>query len=395
MRIAVLCTDQGVRVPGDKGASLHLVAVARALVDLGHDVLLVGVAGHGSPPAGVRTHLLPHPGRAEGLVREGRKLALVERFVEDAGPVVRDFAPDVVHERLSLFGTAGHRIAGSCGAVHVVEVNALLAQEEARWRGLVQTDLAAERELETLRAADHVITVSAEWEQRVRRLLGPGASVATVPNGFDEDLVCRPLDPVAVRQRHGIPAEVSLAVFTGALRPWHGVETAVDAVARMPQDVHLAVAGGGELRAELAERARRLGAGHRVHLLGQLPHADAVDLVRAADVALAPYPRSDDFAFSPLKLMEYIGAGTPVVASAVGQVVAVLEEAGVGVLVTPGDAVDLARGIHEVLDDPCARRRARDAAEVLRRTCGWRARVAALVDGIPARPTRKVPTRCS
>jgi glycosyltransferase involved in cell wall biosynthesis len=395
MRVVVLCTDQGVRVPGEKGASLHLAAVARALADLGHEVLLVGVAGHGAPPAGLRTLLLPHPGRAQGLVREGRKLALVERFVEDAGPVVRDFAPDVIYERLALFGTAGLRIARSCGAVHVVEVNALLAEEESRWRGLVQTRLAAERELETLRAADHVVTVSAEWEQRVRELLGPDASVVTVPNGFDEDLVRRPLDRDAVRRRHGIPAHVGLAVFTGTLRPWHGVETAVDAVAALPDAVHLAVAGGGEMGAALRARATELGAGHRVHLLGHLPHPDTLDLVRAADVALAPYPPSADFAFSPLKLMEYVGAGTPVVASAVGQVVPVLEEAGVGVLVTPGDAGDLARGIREVLDDPWASRRALRAAVGVRDTCGWRARVRTLVDGIPVGVDAKGAARCS
>ena len=53
MRITVLCADLGVRVPGDKGASVHLLSITRAFIDAGHEVLLVGVAGRDPAPPDV------------------------------------------------------------------------------------------------------------------------------------------------------------------------------------------------------------------------------------------------------------------------------------------------------------------------------------------------------
>ena len=43
MRIAVLCSDLGVRVPGEKGASLHLCAISTALARTGNDLSLIHI----------------------------------------------------------------------------------------------------------------------------------------------------------------------------------------------------------------------------------------------------------------------------------------------------------------------------------------------------------------
>ena len=111
MRITVLCTDLGIRLPGEKGASMHLASITSAFAAVGHDVQLVGVAGHEPPPVALTAaladvHLLPHPGRAEGLQRERNKLAFVDHVVAEVGPQVEAFAPHLVYERLSLFGSA-------------------------------------------------------------------------------------------------------------------------------------------------------------------------------------------------------------------------------------------------------------------------------------------------
>ena len=97
MRITVLCTDLGVRIPGDKGASMHLASITKAFAECGHDVQLVAIAGHGEPDALLRRladHVLvPHPGRAEGIERERNKLDTVEHVVDEIGPRVAAFGP--------------------------------------------------------------------------------------------------------------------------------------------------------------------------------------------------------------------------------------------------------------------------------------------------------------
>ena len=114
MRILVLCSDTGVRVGDGKGAALHLLAVTSAFAALGHQTEVVGVAANPDGPLerwDVPQHLVPHPGRSVGLVRELRKRAVVEEVAARGLEVAARLRPDLVYERLSLFGTAGLRVA--------------------------------------------------------------------------------------------------------------------------------------------------------------------------------------------------------------------------------------------------------------------------------------------
>lgn len=350
MRIAVLCTDLGVRVPGTKGASLHLCAIASAFSHLGHDVKLIAVAGPGGPPPELDCLLFAHPGRADGIERERRKLRMVDQVVEGATADLSAFQPDLLYERLSLFGTAGSRLAVMTGATHVIEVNALLAEEEARWRRLVLVDEAAGRERDALARADLRVCVSAEVAASVARV-APGPPTIVVPNGVDAGLFAEPADRAAARRELDLPPGGQLLGFTGSLRPWHGLDVALAALGELP-GVELVVAGDGPLRAELEELAATLGVADRVRWLGALGHERIPTFLGALDVALAPYPRLDGFSFSPLKLFEYLAAGTPVVASDIGQVRTILDGGRWGDLVPAGDASALARSVLRVLAEP-------------------------------------------
>lgn len=345
----MVCSDLGVRVPGTKGASLHLQAISTALARAGHDVLLVAVAGHGPPPSEVATLLLPHPGRSEGVRRELRKLAFVERLHGRARADVAAFRPDVLLERLALFGTAGRRLAAETGAVHALEINALLADEERRWRGLRLGPVARRREAAVVRGAALRVPVSEELAAQVRAL-APGAPTEVLPNGVEAGAFAELPARADARAAFALPADRPLVGFTGSLRPWHGLHVALDALPGVPEAL-LVVAGDGEIRGELEDRARRLGVTDRVRWLGHVDHARVPVLLAALDVAVAPYPPLESFAYSPLKLFEYLAAGVPVVASRVGQVTTILEDGRRGTLVSPGDAVDLAAALRTVLVD--------------------------------------------
>jgi glycosyltransferase involved in cell wall biosynthesis len=376
MRILVVCSDTGVRIGHGKGASLHLRAITHAFATLGHQVEVVGIAS--SAPAdldwAVPVHAVPHPGRAEGLERELRKLTATAAVSRRARAVADRLRPDMIYERLALFGTAGMDVAADSGAVHVLEINALLTAEESTWRGLQLAQRAREIEARVLRTADLRVAVSDEVFDAIVPYAAGGPGV-TVPNGVDLELFSACHDRDHARAAFGLPERAAILGFTGSIRPWHGLDIAITALSQLPEHVHIAVAGTGPVQDELRQRAAELGVGHRLHWLGQLDHQHIPRMLAACDVALAPYPQLPNFGFSPLKLYEYLAAGVPVVASDIGQIRTALGHGRWGRLVAPGDAQALAAAVSAELHElERARVRAAAAREFALSRHGWTGR---------------------
>ena len=350
----MLCSDTGVRIGDGKGAALHLQAITSAFAALGHETEAVGVAANPTGPMEhwpVPQHLVAQPGRAQGPTRELRKREIVEDVAVRGLEAAARLRPHLVYERLSLFGTAGLRVAATSGARHVVEVNALLTREEASWRGLHDPQQAQAVEAMVLAGADLRVAVSEEVAADVHPFCG-GGPLVVVPNGVDVELFRDRPDRARARAELGLPASAQLLCFSGSLRPWHGLDIAIEAMAALPVDVHLVVAGDGPVRPALESRAHQLGLDRRIHWLGQVAHRHIPRVLAACDVALAPYPALQHFGFSPLNIYEFLAAGIPVVASSIGQIPRVLDGGRWGCLVCPGDPVALAAGVADVLREP-------------------------------------------
>jgi glycosyltransferase involved in cell wall biosynthesis len=74
---------------------------------------------------------------------------------------------------------------------------------------------------------------------------------------------------------------------------------------------------------------------------------------------------------SPLKIVESLAVGTPVVTGNVGDRSEMVGAGRAGVLVTPGDPLALAEGIETVLFDPDCRQKLSDAALLQRESFYW------------------------
>lgn len=385
MRIAVLCADLGIRIPGPKGASVHLQAIASAFANLGHEVLLIAVAGHGAVALDHEALLLPHPGRTTGLRRELRKVRFMAALPRRIQADLERFGPDVVYERLSLFGARGRQIADHVGAAHVVEVNALLAREDARWRGLRLASLARRREAAALARADLRVAVSDEVARAVDDV-APGPPVLVVPNGVDARTFATMPEQAAARAAMGLDADAIWLGFSGALRPWHGLDRAVDALVHLPAHVKLAIAGDGPVRRTIVDHAREHGVADRLRCVGHLPHHAMPTFLAAIDVALAPYPDAPDFAFSPLKVYEYLAAGVPTIASDIGQLHDLLAHMPGALRVSPGDPVALANAVlHVVSQLESWRTAAAMARDTVMTDHSWERRAAQIIDAVVGR----------
>ena len=203
----------------------------------------------------------------------------------------------------------------------------------------------------------------------------PGQRVVYVPNGIPAGRLAPP-DP---RRVEGLRAGLGLAgaqvvAYVGTLsQTTHNVGLLLEAfaivAARMPE-ARLLLAGEGEDRAALQEQARRLGLGERALFAGPVAYESVPAYLALAACSIDPV--GDDpvaAARSPLKIVESLASGVPVVTGDVGDRAEVLRGSA-GVLVAPGSAAALAEGIAALLSD--RERRARMAQAARARAADYR-----------------------
>lgn len=181
-----------------------------------------------------------------------------------------------------------------------------------------------------------------------------------MPNGVRYE----PPEVTTLREELRLGPADRLLVSVGNLYPVKGHRYLVDALALLSgghPNLHLAIAGRGELAGELWARARDHGLADRLHLLGL--RSDVAAVLSAADVFVLP-SLSEGL---PLALLEAMFAGRPIVASDVGEVRVALGDGEAGMLVEPGNPAVLAAALDRLLREPGAardlgRRAARRAA---------------------------------
>jgi glycosyltransferase involved in cell wall biosynthesis len=113
--------------------------------------------------------------------------------------------------------------------------------------------------------------------------------IVVIRNGIRPAHHNRSQDSAEARERWGVPRRARLVVVLSRLNPMKGIEYFLDAAgilaARYP-DTHFVVAGDGEIRASLQERARNLGIADRVTFTGF--RTDIPDLLAEASVSVLP-----------------------------------------------------------------------------------------------------------
>lgn len=431
MRLLYLCSDHGIPAMGTKGASIHLQAITRALCDLGHTVqLATRTAGlkrrcrpdsdtDDDPQSGLKAACRPrsgfkrlrrHPAEnilssigsssasrvskklkrwlnersfESGVASEFRSLADNEWMVDHIQAALGDSPPDAFIERLSLFGHAGLDLAGIYNRPLILEVNALLSDEARRFRSLQLHALAKEVERRVFARADRIITVSTALAQRLAAQGVDASRITVIPNGADPDLFINLPSRQECKSRLGLAGKFVIG-FCGSLKPWHGVDVLVDAFSRLAggtaaltrcagvdQPIHLLIVGTGSNESKIREQVIRLNLTDKVTLTGARPHQAVPELLCAMDVAVAPFRSVDGFYFSPIKLFEYMAAGTCVVASKLGQITEIIEEGHTGLLCPPDDADALADTIRRVQTSSTLRERIGKAARTAQRQYTW------------------------
>ncbi|MDE3036095.1 MAG: glycosyltransferase family 4 protein, partial [Nitrospirota bacterium] len=330
MRLLLLVNEY----PPDRtaGTAVATYQLARFMVEKGAEIsVVVTERAPGSPPmsddAGVKVCRL-YAGWVP-IVRWMNRMRRIRRLV---GTV----KPDLLHAQSISCGlyaavaAFGRRlpVLTSIQGQDLYQASFLQRKTEVRW---------------ALRAAGRVTAVTPALATLAESLTGV-RPIHVVPHGFLHEQGIASRD--ALRERFGLrPLELVL-LCAARLDPIKGVDVLVQAVADVPEAT-VWLAGDGPERRHLEQMAASLGVAQRLRFLGNLPHRDLAERMRAADLFVLP-SRSEAFG---IVLAEAMDAGLPIVASRVGGIPG-LVEADNGLLVPPEDPAALAWAIRELLADP-------------------------------------------
>jgi len=209
-------------------------------------------------------------------------------------------------------------------------------------------------EAEIIDCADAICVSCTEEESQFRRLYGnPRGGIEIVAPGVEHAFFA-PGDKRGARYALGLGSGPVL-LFVGRIQPLKGVDVAVRALAELNRsDALLLIVGGASGLEGNSEVARvsalidRLGVGHQVRFVEPQPHHILSTYYRAADVVVVP-SRSESFG---LVALEAAACGIPVVASAVGGLLTLVDDGLTGYLVSDRDPAQFADRIRTILGDP-------------------------------------------
>jgi len=186
--------------------------------------------------------------------------------------------------------------------------------------------------------ATRVVANSRAAADRLRFERVPAGRVATVPNGIDSCAFAttrsrRPLRKITV---------------VANLRKEKGHDVLIDAapeILRHFPDATFDIVGGGPELEALQARVNAQGAAAAFTFAGY--DHDVAQRLKEADIFVLP-SRSEAF---PNAILEAMAAGLPVVASAAGGIVELVEDGQTGLLVAPGDPHALAHSVCRLMAD--------------------------------------------
>jgi phosphatidyl-myo-inositol alpha-mannosyltransferase len=339
-------------VPG--GVQEHIMGLAEALIDLGHQVSVISPADDDAPlpdyvvPAG-RAVPVPYNGSVARLAFGFLSASRVRRWLKEGGF-------DVLHVHEPAAPSLSLLACWVADGPIVATVHTAIPHSRA------------------MHAAEPIL--QSALEKISGRIAVSEAARTTLVEHFGGDAVLIP-NGVSVRKLEkadplpGWPGAGGALGFLGRMdEPRKGFAIllrAFEILAAERPGLRLLVAGHGDADEALAKTPAWLR--DRIVMLGQVSDADKVRVYHSVDVFCAPNTGGESFG---IVLAEAMAAGAPIVASDLDAFRQVLRRGQAGLLFPTGNAAELAAAAGQMLDQPELRAGLSAAASAAVRDYDWR-----------------------
>lgn len=201
------------------------------------------------------------------------------------------------------------------------------------------------------RRADRIVVNSPGFVDHIHAR--GGRNIATVPNGADPAMFASEGKGEQFRGTHDLQGRF-VVLYAGAHGLSNDLGVVLNAAALLKGEPNLAIVllGDGKDKPALQAQAAQLNLTN-VHFVPPLPKQQMAEALAAANACLAILKPIPLYAtVYPNKVFDYMAGGKPVLLAIDGVIRAVVEEAGAGVFVQPGDPAALATAIRGLAADP-------------------------------------------
>ncbi|MEO7588788.1 MAG: glycosyltransferase [Arachnia sp.] len=300
-----------------------------------------------------------------------RNLPVAHNVVYTLHDLLVELDPDVLHVHNPLALPAAWAAARSLRlqgkdvklSYDVREDFAGLPDKEIGSRSAHEALLGTERAF--MPKADYVMTVTASHAT----MLQERYKLPVLPDTIVNLSVFQPMvGDVTVREAAGVAEGTPLLVYAGIMSWARGIETLIQAMAHVADDVHLAIVTmplPHPMMTKLQPLIDELGVNERIHFIGPVSQANLSYYLHGADVAVHPLPGGSDNhdRTLPNKLFEYLHAELPMVSSDAKTMAEFVLTNKMGNVFKTGDPVDLAAKMMEMLRDPIPQERLHTLAQ--------------------------------
>ena len=330
------------------GPATYVPSLASSLVERGHTVTVVAFCSD-PDPQGWPFEVVAIP-RAWLPVRYLRHFLAVVKAVRKADILY-------INEHLAFPVALAGRLCGTKMVIRVMVDSTWEISHRLGWHG------------DTITAFQHkTYGPKIAWIRRIQRLWWSWVSRIITPSNFLRGIVLGygvnpqkvelihnayhgPLEHTATKEqcraRLGLPADRVVLLSICRLMVWKGVDGLIRALDALPSHHHLYVAGDGDQEAAWTALAEQLGLADRVHFLGNVPHAELMDWIRAADVFLL----NSEYEGLSHTLLEVMWLGLPAAVSDVCGNPELIEDGITGRTFAPHDTDAIVGAVTDLLAD--------------------------------------------
>lgn len=276
--------------------------------------------------------------------------------------LVRKHQPSALHTTSEFTNALSMRaVAEGVGLPWIYEVRGQLADTWASTRpqSALESEryrLFSEREAEVAKAADHVITLGEHMRANLIKAGVPESKISILPNGIGEKFLEEPINRDEARKQLGLDPEAFYVGTVSSIVPYEGLDTVLRAAALLAENhpqLRVLIVGDGSELDNLRRMADCLSIGQMCHFTGRVPREQA-HLYHASLNAFV-VPRKDlsvTRAVTPLKPVEALASGVPVLASDLPALGELIRDGENGHLIKAEDVNAWAATISDLLSRP-------------------------------------------